>query len=170
MSHVATVDVRVTDLEAMKEACAALGLKFMEGQKSYRFYSSGWQDDSPVPDGLFETAEETARVRAMSKADRIKRMNEVLGKCDHAIRVPGAEYEIGLKSRADGSYSVTYDWYGSGGRAILTALGGEKAPKLVQEYANAKLKSEARRYGHIIESEERMADGSIKLRLLAGRY
>jgi len=169
MSHVASVRVIVTDLEAMKEACAALGLKFMEGQKTYRWYSSGWQDDSPVPEGLFD-AEELARVRAMSKTDRIKRMNEVLGKCDHAIRVPGAEYEIGLKSQPDGSYSVTWDWYGAGGRAILTALGGEKAPKLVQEYANAKLKSEARRYGHIIESEERMADGSIRLRLLAGRY
>lgn len=169
MSHVAAVDVVVTDLEAVKAACKALGLTFCENQKTYQWYSQGWMDDSPIPDNLF-SPEETARVRAMSKPDRIAYMNKFLGKCDHAIRVPGAQYEIGLRRRADGSYSVAFDWYGSGGAPILRALGGQNAPKFVQAYGHAKVKLEAKRYGHIIESEKRLADGTIKLRLLASQW
>lgn len=166
MSHVASVEVTITDLNALKEACKALGWKFLEGQKTYRWYGT-WVDDSPVPDHLFSPAE-TARIRAMSREDRRKFMTDYLGKCDHAISVPGAGYQIGLRSRGDGTFSVAFDWYQQ--RTLLDALGGQKAPKLVQAYSSEKVKMDARRYGHIIEAEDRLADGTIRLRIDAGRY
>jgi len=68
----------------------------------------------------------------------------------------------------DGTYSLGFDWYGQ--PKLLAALGGKDAPKLVQAYSHRKLLSDSARYGHLLESEQRLADGTIKLRLLASRY
>jgi hypothetical protein len=166
MSHVATVDVKITDLNAIKKACEKLGFAFKEGQKTYRWFGQ-WVDDSPVPESMFETAEELARVRAMPREERKAYMTARLGKCAHAISIPGAAYEIGLRPNSDGSYTLAFDWYGQ--TAMLNALGGAKAPKLVQGYATEKMIIEATRLGHAVESQETLANGDIRLRVLAAR-
>lgn len=38
MSHIATIKTEIKDLEAVKLACAELGLEFLEGQKTCKFY------------------------------------------------------------------------------------------------------------------------------------
>jgi len=144
MSHIATIDVVISDLEALKETCKAKGWTFKEGQKTYKWFGS-WVGDTPMPKG-------------MKKSD--------LGKCDHAIGIPGCKYEVGVRVQDDGSYGLAWDYWGAGG--LVEALGGQKAPKLVQGYATEKLKIEARRMSYAVESEEIMADGSVRMSLLAG--
>src|SRR6266700_2776154 len=36
--------------------------------------------------------------------------------CEHAIQLPGVNYEIGLRKQKDGSFSLAWDEYSSGGR------------------------------------------------------
>jgi len=115
MSHVAEVELHVTDLEALKDACSALGMQFIENQKTHRWYGV-YMGDSILPAGF--TPDE-------------------LGKCDHAIAVPDnpRAYEIGVTRRRDGKpgYALYYDnWYGGYG---LEEKAGVNACKLKQEYA-----------------------------------
>lgn len=145
MSHVATIEVKVSDKEALAAAAERLGGVFHEGQKTYRWYGT-FVGDSPMPAG-------------MTMAD--------LGKCDHAISFPQASYEVGVRKNEDGSYTLAWDYWGQGGLAPI--LGGPQAPKLVQAYAAEKLKQEARRLGHAVESETTLQDGTVRLRLLAAR-
>ena len=74
MSHISKIELVIKDLEALKTACKRMGFEFREGQKTYQWYGR-WVGDSPMPEGVTE---------------------EELGKCNHAIHVPGAKYEIGL--------------------------------------------------------------------------
>lgn len=166
MSHVATVAVKVTDLDALRAACTRLGGKFLEGQRSYRWFGS-WVGDTAFSAEMFDTAEEFAKVRAMTPRDQKEYMTAKLGRCDHAMSFPGATYDVGVKVAADGSIRLEWDYYSQGG--LTRVLGGDSAPKLSQAYAAEKMKIEARRMGHAVESEEVQQDGSIRLRLLAAR-
>ena len=98
MSHLAEVDLHVTDLQALSEACTALGLQFRENQRTHRWYGT-FMGDSPLPAG-FTVAE--------------------LGQCEHAISVPGNSqaYEVGVLRRRDGKpgFALYYDnWLGGYG-------------------------------------------------------
>jgi len=78
------------------------------------------------------------------------------GDCDHVIRVPEAEYEIGI-TRVNGIYELECDYYDFNiGRAI-----GEKAGLLKQAYAVEKTKAEARRKGYV--AIEKQTDTGIRL-------
>jgi len=78
------------------------------------------------------------------------------GDCDHAIRVPEAEYEIGI-TRVNGIYELECDYYD---RNIGTAI-GEKGGLLKQAYAVEKTKTEARRKGYL--AIEKQTDTGIRL-------
>ena len=65
--------------------------------------------------------------------------------CDHAIRVPGAEYEIGVLKK-DGRYELQCDFYD---RNIEKAI-GRKGGFLKQAYAVEKTKVGARRKGYSV--------------------
>lgn len=138
MSHITDVETEVKDLAALKQACSRLGFEFKEGQTSYKWYGQ-FVGDSPMPAG-------------MTKED--------LGKCDHAIKVPGASYEVGV-AKVGGVYKLRYDYWGAGG--LHKALGGQKAEKLVQAYGIEKTKKEARRLGYTVAGEQAQQDGSVKL-------
>jgi hypothetical protein len=126
MSHVAKIELEIKDLDTLKGACERLGLEFMRNQKTYAWYGTN-VGDYPLPDGVSV---------------------EDLGKCDHAIRVPGATYEIGIVSR-ENKYILLWDFYRAGG---LEQVLGKNAGKLKQAYAIERLYQEAKRKGyHIIE-------------------
>jgi len=78
------------------------------------------------------------------------------GDCDHAIRVPEAEYEIGI-TRVNGIYELECDYYD---RHIGKAI-GEKGGLLKQAYAAEKTKAEARRKGYL--AIEKQTDTGIRL-------
>jgi hypothetical protein len=78
------------------------------------------------------------------------------GKCDHAIKVPGATYEIGV-IKTGNALELQCDYYDSAiGRAI-----GQTGGLLKQAYAVERTKAEARRKGYTII--EKTTDSGIRL-------
>ena len=137
MSHVSKIELEIKDLEALKAACKRLGFHFRNGQKTYQWYGR-WVGDSPLPEGITE---------------------EGLGKCDHAIHVPGAKYEIGIVKKGK-SYILLWDSWVKGG---LSKYIGKDAGKLKQIYAVEKIRLEARKKG--MKILERIQPKSIRLTL-----
>jgi hypothetical protein len=76
--------------------------------------------------------------------------------CDHAIKVPGAEYEIGVIHR-DGLYELNCDYYDRNLGKVIGKNGG----RLKQAYAIEKTMTEARRKGYSVL--ERKTDNGIRL-------
>jgi hypothetical protein len=127
VSHISKIELVIKDLEALKTACKRMGFEFREGQKTYQWYGR-WVGDSPMPEGVTE---------------------EELGKCNHAIHVPGAKYEIGVVRKGN-AYILLYDSWIKGG---LTKHIGKDAGKLKQIYAVEKIRLEARKKGmKVLES------------------
>ena len=88
------------------------------------------------------------------------------GACEHAIKVPGARYEIGVYRGVTGngtsaSYVLGFDSYGSGGGPI-TKLLGKGLEKLNQAYAVAKATLEARARGWMVQKQT-LPNGTVKL-------
>lgn len=82
--------------------------------------------------------------------------------CSHAIKVPGARYEIGL-IRKERGHELMCDYYDS---AIGQAI-GKNGGKLKQAYAVEKAKLEARRKGYsVVETEN---EKGIRLRIIMDR-
>lgn len=118
MSHVVDVDVQIKDIDALKEACKERGLELVQ-KSTYRWYGRH-VGDWPMPTGF-------------TRAD--------LGKCEYAIRVPGADsdtYEIGVVRRRDGKegYTFMYDFFNAGYGLVRKMFGEDN----VEEFAkwNAK--------------------------------
>lgn len=80
------------------------------------------------------------------------------GRCDHAISIPGAQYEIGV-TRKDNQYELTCDYYD---RGLLQAI-GENGRKLKQSYAVEKTRQAARMKGYSVT--ERVGDARVQLRI-----
>jgi hypothetical protein len=78
------------------------------------------------------------------------------GKCDHAIRVPGANYEIGV-IRSGNAFELQCDYFDAAiGKAI-----GQTGGLLKQAYAVERTKAEARRKGYNVI--EKTTDSGIRL-------
>lgn len=144
MSHVADVQMEVKDLKALKAAVEAAGCEWREGQTTHAWYGrflNDWRSDRAA----------------------VNRMDpKTFGKCEHAIRVPGSSYEIGVVRRADGkSYDLVYDSYGPG-RQIEEKF-GVGLPALKQGYATQVAKRQLAKQGFRV-TEQKQADGSIRLK------
>ena len=118
MSHISRIELEIKDLQSLKEACKRLGFEFRQNQQSYKWYGR-WVGDSPLPEGITE---------------------DQLGKCDHAIKVPGAQYEVGVVRRGNGYLLLYDDWIKGGLRKKL----GVNAGLLKQAYTIETLRKEAR--------------------------
>ena len=139
--HISTVKLEVRSLEALKLACQRLGLEFREGQTTYAWFGKS-VGDAPLPEGFTQ---------------------EDLGKCSHAIYVPGASYEVGVVFR-DGIYRLMWDSWHSGG---LEAALGPDCNKLRQAYGVEAAKMEAQRQGYSCWEDLR-EDGSVRLHIQVG--
>lgn len=141
MSHISTIQIEIKSLEALKKACTRLGFAWAQGQKTYKWYGT-FMGDYPLPSGI---------------------KKENLGKCDHAIRVPGATYEVGVVSQGD-KHVLLYDFWTYGG---LEEKLGPNAERLIQAYAVEAAREEAERQGYSVYEED-MSDGSVKLHIQVG--
>ena len=117
MSHISKMELEITSLLDLKEACQRLGLTFCENQTTYKWYGT-WVGDAPLPKGI--TTEE-------------------LGKCSHAIKVPECLYEIGVVRRGS-KYILLWDSWSSGGLELKI---GKDAGILKQAYSIQRIKREA---------------------------
>jgi len=124
MSHVSVVELEVKDLAALKEACEAIGLEFVEGQTSFKWYGR-WMNDYDAHDAAYRRGIDPKNY----------------GRCKHAIRIPGDSkaYEVGVVAKQDGSgYELCWDsWSGGFG---LQAYVGKDCENLKHEYAKVTVK------------------------------
>lgn len=142
MSHIATVDLHITDLAALRAACETLGLEFTEGRTNFRWYGRV-VGDYPLPE-------------AFTVAD--------MGQCDHVIGIKdnALAYEIGVVRRRDGKpgYLLMYDNWRRG--MGLEDVIGPGAGKLKQQYAAQVAATKARTQGYRV-SQSLQTDGSLRL-------
>lgn len=123
MSHVTTIDMEENyDLDALEQMCIDNPelFEFVENQKTYKWYGTHI-GDYPIPEGFTK---------------------EDMGKCDHAIRVKGASYEIGIVKKGN-TYKLLWDFWSSGG--LGRAL-GKNAERLKQAYRLAKVKTTCKKH------------------------
>lgn len=118
MSHMKTGKTTVTDLDILRRVIPKFPkLRWMEGQTHYEWFPGGWQDDYSKEDAAYKNGIDVADY----------------GRCEHAIKLEGCAYEIGVVKRKDGAgYSLVWDFYGPG-RKINEYLGND-AEKLLVEY------------------------------------
>jgi hypothetical protein len=138
MSHVSEIEIKIKSLDALRAACERMGFQFVEGQKSYKWYGR-FVGDSPIPVGV---------------------KVENLGKCVHAIKVPGASYEVGVVELPEGGYTLYWDSWYSGG---LAAKIGADAGLLKQAYGIEAAKIAARRKGYSCYEQVREDGKTIEL-------
>jgi len=84
------------------------------------------------------------------------------GKADHVIRFPGARYEVGVSVKPDGTFSLSWDSWNSGG---LLPFMGHDAGLFSQAYAVEAARRAARIKGYATVERAR-ADGHIELELV----
>ena len=107
MSHVSNLALEIHDLDVLKTACEDNGLTFVEGQRTYKWF------------GRFLNDSDVGRSTVDSGFNP-----EDFGKCEHAIRVPGSQYEIGVVKNPSGDgYRLIYDEWGTGGEQIAKKCG-----------------------------------------------
>ena len=109
----------------------------MEHQRHYLWYGK-WTGKQPLPEGIRE---------------------EDLCRCDHAIHVPAAVFEIGVVKKGDGYILLWDNWIGGG----LEKYAGKNAGLLKQAYAIASVRKESRKKGYRV-TEQRTQTG-IRLSL-----
>lgn len=138
MSHVAVIKAEIKSLNSLKKACQRLGLRFKENQKTYRWYGRH-VGDYPIPEGFT--------------------IND-MGKCEHAIEVPGAEYDVGIVRDPNNknNYRLMWDFWRSG--HLKDKLGND-AWKLTQAYEIEHAKYTAKLQGKIVR--EKVMDDRIRL-------
>lgn len=145
MSHVIGINLVIKDLSALEQACKELGLEFVRNQKHHAWYGK-WVNDY--------NAKDAAYINAGIKPENY-------GKCEHAIKVPGSGYEIGVYNNPKGpGFILAYDNYGTG-QVILQKL-GSGLEKLKQGYAVCKASIEAKARGWMV-SKQALGNGSVKL-------
>ena len=132
MSHLAKIELEIKDLAALRAAVQNLGYDYRENQQTYAWYGR-WVGDSPLPDGVSK---------------------EELGKCSHAIRVPGCSYEIGVVQKGP-HYVLLWDYWHAGG---LSKVIGNNGGVLKQAYALERIRKESRLKGYQIH-EARTQNG-----------
>ena len=145
MSHIASIDIIITDLKALQAAARELGAVWIEGKKTYTWYGES-VGDYPLPAGM--TVDQ-------------------LGKCDHVISLPGVRYEIGVVKLPTGNYTLAFDFYGRHGKhdgEKLLAHFGTGLTRIKQLYGvhKATIAAKLRGYSTL---RKLSANGDIKLQI-----
>lgn len=146
MSHVASIEIVIKDLAALKAACKAAGLEFRENQKTWKWYGR-WMNDYSDSKAAYKNGIDPKQY----------------GKCDHAIGIPGnnTSYEIGVYAQADGTYKLAWDFWGGGNG--LEKVAGKDCFKLVQSYAGEVAKKHLISKGFTMGKTKVTADGTVEM-------
>ena len=138
MSHIATIDLKITDLDALEKAAEALDMELVRNTTKFHWYN----DRSFDPAGY----------------DRAQ-------KCQHILRVKNAgqyDYEIGLVPRGDGQgFEPIYDPMGAN---AIHKRAGQGCAKLKQQYSAQVSVKALRKQGYRVGSPHVTADGKVVVR------
>jgi hypothetical protein len=126
LSHISKIEIEIQSLVDLKAACREMGFQFMENQKTHKWYGTNRDSEN----------------------------NTELGKCDHAIKVPGCKYEIGVVKKGD-YYNLLWDSYYTGG---LEERLGKNAGLLKQAYSIQRIKRESRIKGYRV-TQKKVSNG-----------
>lgn len=146
MSHIASVKIIIKDLDALRRAAAELGLEFVEGQTTFKWYGR-WLNDYHAPEAAVNNGFDPKK----------------FGQCQHAIRIPNnaSAYEVGVVANPNGEgFTLLYDNYAAG--RGLEAKIGQGAQKLQQEYGVQVARKQAARLGMRV-TQSRGQDGKVRL-------
>lgn len=145
MSHVATVKVKVKDLDALRVAAESLGMELRVGQTTHRWYGK-WVNDYHGEDAAFRHGIDP----------------KTYGKCAHAVAVKGnaSAYEIGLVAQPDGSYALAWDFFAGG--YGLEKVAGKKCGNLVRAYVAEVNRKTLARQGYRVAGTRTLANGSVE--------
>lgn len=148
MSHVSTIELEVSDLDALEKAASSCGLEMVRNQTSIRWYGR-WVRDYHGDDAAYK--------HGISP--------ETYGKCSHALRVPNNNeaYEVGILDNGDGTYKIYFDHWGPG-KAVVDRI-GRYGEKLKQQYVKVKAIQALQKKGFTLQSEEGLESGSLKVTL-----
>ncbi|MCX8110159.1 MAG: hypothetical protein N3D15_02790 [Syntrophorhabdaceae bacterium] len=123
LSHISKIELEIKYLDALIYACNRLGFEFVENQNTYRWYGR-WVGDSPLPEGISK---------------------DELGRCDHAIKIPGCTYEIGVVKK-NNMYILLWDSWDSKLRLAI----GHNAGIIKQAYTAELVRYKARLKGYSV--------------------
>ena len=84
------------------------------------------------------------------------------GRADHAIKFPGASYEVGVTAQLDGTFRLQWDSWSTGG---LLPYMGENAGRFSQAYGVEAARRAARVKGYVVHERTRQ-DGHIELEMV----
>lgn len=135
MSHVTSIDLHVKDLDILARSVQPLGCELLRDVTTYKWYGRH-VGDYPLPTGFTK---------------------EDMGKCDHVIRVKGADartYEVGVVKRRDGKpgYTLLWDFY-AGGYGLQEKV-GKDAVNIRKQYAAQVAASTMRKQGYSVAVKE----------------
>ena len=141
MSHIAIIKAQIKSLKALQLACKKKGFIWKEDQDHYRWFGHH-VGDYPIPNG-------------MTKED--------MGKCLHAIEIPGCNYDVGVIKNPMGGkdYKLIWDFWKDG--TLKNKLGND-AGKLVSAYEVEQTKLAAKLNNHICREKE--TDTEYQLEIL----
>jgi hypothetical protein len=113
---------------------------------------------------MLKAACERLGCQFMANQKSFKWYGQQLNKCDHAIKAPGAQYEVGViaSTKNPGQWELQWDNYSVGG---LTKTLGSDAGLLKQAYAIEQTKAVAALEGHMC-SEIKQDDGTVQLQIM----
>ena len=168
MSHVATIEIEITNLQDLQAACEELGLEFVEGQQTYNCYHFGQSPDEIRKDweGCFEDTDSLDKFLSGLMPSGFS-LSDV-GKCEHAIRLTEGRseqsYEIGLARRRDGKPGWCLLWDECGGLKKRVGIG---ANRLKQAIATAASIRTMKMQGFRCERKQ-LPTGAVQLNFVRG--
>lgn len=150
MSHVVALEIDITDIDAMEQACKEVGLELHRDTKTYNWYGT-WVNDYDRQDAAYKQGIEPKDYGTNAK---------------HVISLPGrpkGSYEIGLHVNKEGKTVAVFDFFGSGGQAI-EKVAGHRASKLMQKYSEISAKKILGKMKYLKQTTTVEADGTIVIR------
>uniref|UniRef100_A0A6M3LML8 Uncharacterized protein n=1 Tax=viral metagenome TaxID=1070528 RepID=A0A6M3LML8_9ZZZZ len=140
MSHISRIErekaYEMADLERMCKMSGGL-YQFVRNQTNYKWFGT-WVGNTPMPEGMTK---------------------EKLGKCDHVIKVRGAEYEIGVIEKKKQKAELVWDYWKNGG---LPNVIGENGWKFNQDYDVFRVKQECIKR-RLRWQEKRLEEGRVEI-------
>lgn len=139
MSHVVQSGVVIRDLDCLEAAVQSMGALLVRNVKKYNWFGRH-VGDYPMPVGVTK---------------------DQLGKCDHVIRLPGVNYEIGVVKQKDGTYRMLFDFYADGIK--LKKHFGDGLSLLQNAYNEATIVKTAKSHGFTV-TKKVLPNGDIALK------
>lgn len=132
-------------------------------------------DLDALQDAINELQSQGIPINLERTADSFRTYRGQENQCDAAIMLSGANHDIGLRKKEDGTYDIVFDPYSEGRQGIGSFLGVPGANtgyggnarasigKLLQAYAVCKVEREAAMQGYMTTRDVNAENGAISV-------